>query len=92
QGKESRSEMYNKNLFINLVEQISRELNVTNCWICGSTQMTDMWPWEGTSLSAVDILRWKQTKPELKIKNQRGNENWELKSKIIGEECIKRIG
>lgn len=33
-----------KNLFVDLVEKISKELNVTNCWVCGGTLMTDMWP------------------------------------------------
>lgn len=30
-----------QNLFIELVERISKELNVTNCWICGGALMTE---------------------------------------------------
>ncbi|NWU60109.1 ENR1 protein, partial [Dromas ardeola] len=39
-----------KNLFVDLGERISRELNVTNCWICGGPLMTEEWPWKGSSL------------------------------------------
>ncbi|XP_053820859.1 endogenous retrovirus group 3 member 1 Env polyprotein-like [Vidua chalybeata] len=81
-----------KNLFIDLVERISKELNLTSCWICGSTQMTEIWPWEGIGLSPLEILRWKQTKPKYELLASRGREKWDLKSKIIGEECILRIG
>ncbi|RMB95972.1 hypothetical protein DUI87_27557 [Hirundo rustica rustica] len=36
--KMETDEPLSKNLFIDLVERISHELNITNCWICGSTQ------------------------------------------------------
>ncbi|XP_050829290.1 endogenous retrovirus group 3 member 1 Env polyprotein-like [Serinus canaria] len=81
-----------KNLFIDLVEKISKELNLTECWVSGSTQMTEIWPWEGISLSALEILRWKQTKLEYESLTSRGREKWDLKSEIIGEECILRTG
>ncbi|NXO21075.1 ENR1 protein, partial [Cisticola juncidis] len=92
QKGEPDDEIQGKNLFIDLMERISNELNVTDCWVCGSTQMADMWPWEGTSLSVIDILRWKQLKEEPNRKIKRENGKWELKSKVVGEECIKRIG
>ncbi|NXT45127.1 ENR1 protein, partial [Pelecanoides urinatrix] len=81
-----------KNLFIDLVERISRELNLTECWICGGTQMSEIWPWEGISLSPLEILKWKQTEQNTQSLRTRGREKWDLKSKIIGEECIMRTG
>jgi hypothetical protein len=30
-----------KNLFIDLAEKIIRELNVSNCWICGGALMSE---------------------------------------------------
>lgn len=81
-----------RNLFIDLVEKISKELNLTECWVCGSTQMTEIWPWEGISLSPLEILRWKQTKLDYESLTSRGKEKWNLKSRVVGEECILRIG
>lgn len=81
-----------KNLFIDLVERISKELNLTNCWVCGNTQMTEIWPWEGISLGPLEILRWRQVEQESQITGQRRKEQYDLKSKVIGEECIMRTG
>ncbi|NXU46790.1 ENR1 protein, partial [Drymodes brunneopygia] len=83
-----------KNLFLDLVERISHEFNISNCWICGNTGMSEVWPWEGTALSPLEIIKL------LKI-NQRGHntlhkrdpdEVWKLKSRTIGEECLWRRG
>lgn len=35
-----------KNLFVDLGE-ISKELNITDCWVCGGALMTETWPWRG---------------------------------------------
>ncbi|NXO23767.1 ENR1 protein, partial [Cisticola juncidis] len=89
--KELVSGIHSKNLLIDLMERISHELNITNCWICRSTQMADVWPWEGISLSPIDILRWKQMKQVPPGGNRWRNEKWDLKSKVVGEECIRRV-
>ncbi|XP_058717405.1 endogenous retrovirus group 3 member 1 Env polyprotein-like [Poecile atricapillus] len=89
--KGNLDETLGKNLFIDLMERISRELNLTNCWVCGNTQMSDIWPWEGISLAPLDILRWKLTEQKPQMGN-RGREQWDLKTRVIGEECIKRTG
>uniref|UniRef100_A0A803WEK1 Envelope protein n=1 Tax=Ficedula albicollis TaxID=59894 RepID=A0A803WEK1_FICAL len=86
------NEIFGTNLFIELIEKISHELNITNCYVCGSTQTADIWPWEGISLTPLDILRWKQANPSLPEEGKRGTENWKLKTKIIGEICIQRKG
>lgn len=81
-----------KNLFIDLIEKISKELNFTNCWVCGSTKMTEIWPWEGIGLGPLEVLRWVQQSGQ-KPQNleQREKEQWDLKSKVIGEKCIMRM-
>ncbi|NXU04032.1 ENR1 protein, partial [Buphagus erythrorhynchus] len=81
-----------ENLFIDLVERISKELNLTDCWICRSTQMTEIWPREGISLSSLEILRWTQITQEPQAVGARGREQWDLKPRVIGEECIMRTG
>lgn len=75
-----------------LVEKISKELNLTNCWVCGNTQMAEVWPWEGISLKQIKILRWKKTEQKVSATKLRGREQWKLKSNVIGEECICRKG
>uniref|UniRef100_A0A8C3QGV4 Envelope glycoprotein n=1 Tax=Cyanoderma ruficeps TaxID=181631 RepID=A0A8C3QGV4_9PASS len=91
-NKEEISEPLEKNLFIDLMEKISHELNLTNCWVCGNTQMADVWPWEGISLAPLDILRWRQLREELPEGKIRPKEQWDLKTTVIGEECIRRVG
>ncbi|NWI76938.1 ENR1 protein, partial [Dryoscopus gambensis] len=46
-----------KNLFIDLAERIGRNLNLTNCWVCGGTLESDAWPWRGVSLGPPEILK-----------------------------------
>lgn len=81
-----------KKLFIDLVERISKELNLTICWVCGNTKMTEIWPWEGISLGPLEVLRWKQLEQRPQIFGQRKKEQWDLKSRVIGEECMMRTG
>ncbi|RMB88572.1 hypothetical protein DUI87_35073 [Hirundo rustica rustica] len=47
-----------KNLFIDLVERISRELNLTECWICGEKELRmenreDKSPWQSLLEEAI---------------------------------------
>lgn len=46
-----------KNQFIELGERISKELNVTNCWVCGGALMSEEWPWKGSSLGPIELLK-----------------------------------
>ncbi|NXO65041.1 ENR1 protein, partial [Phainopepla nitens] len=84
-----------KNLFVDLREKISRELNVTNCWVCGGALMSEEWPWKGSSLSPVELLKWNRTNirgfPH-NIKGESQPEGWILSSEIIGEECLWHMG
>ncbi|NXJ72415.1 ENR1 protein, partial [Rostratula benghalensis] len=47
-----------KNLFIDLAQRIAGELNITDCWVCVGPLMSEEWPWKGTSLSPLQILKW----------------------------------
>ncbi|NXX35041.1 ENR1 protein, partial [Nicator chloris] len=88
-SQEDQSEIRRgKNVIVDLVERISRELNITNCWICGNTLMIDIWPWEEIGLSPLEIIKWKQSKPQSPSVRERKQEQWNLKMKVTGQECI----
>jgi hypothetical protein len=50
-----------KNLFVDLVERIVKELNVSNYWVCGGVLVSKEWPWKGTSLHGYQLLLWNQS-------------------------------
>ncbi|NWX05337.1 ENR1 protein, partial [Caloenas nicobarica] len=78
-----------KNLFVDLMQEIIKELNVTGCWICGGSQMTEQWPWRGEGVSLEQLLKWNQThKSLIEIRP----EGWILSHEVIGLICITRIG
>ncbi|NXK01345.1 ENR1 protein, partial [Corythaixoides concolor] len=77
------------NLFVNLVTKTAKELNVSDCWICGGPLMAEEWPWKGTSLSALDIIQWNHTAITSGIMRPEG---WVLSSTVTGQECLKRFG
>ncbi|NXW31148.1 ENR1 protein, partial [Phaetusa simplex] len=77
-----------KNLFVDLGERISKELNVTNCWICGGPLMTAERPWKGSSLGPGELLKWNRTSSTREDRP----EGWILSSNTIGEECLRREG
>ncbi|NXI60877.1 ENR1 protein, partial [Chloroceryle aenea] len=77
-----------RNLFVALMNEIARELNVTSCWICGGVQMTDQWPWRGEGLSPLQIITWNRTE----ISQTKRPEGWILSNEVIGYECIERRG
>lgn len=51
-----------ENFFVDLGERISRELNVTSCWDCGGALISEEWPWKGSSLGPVELLKWNRSK------------------------------
>ncbi|NXC06588.1 ENR1 protein, partial [Orthonyx spaldingii] len=82
---------YGKNLFLDMIERISREFNISNCWVCGGTKVTEIWPWEGISLRARDILKWMKMKKDI-LATRKWEGQWKLRARTIGEECIWRKG
>ncbi|XP_033367527.1 endogenous retrovirus group 3 member 1 Env polyprotein-like [Parus major] len=80
-----------KNLFLDLAERISREFNITSCWICGDTQMAEIWPWEGIPLTPQNLLRASE-QGKTSLDKRSLEEVWSLWSDVIGEECIWRKG
>ncbi|NXP02070.1 ENR1 protein, partial [Certhia brachydactyla] len=72
------------NLFVDLGEGITRELNVANCWVCRRALMSEECPWTGP----VELLKWNRTN----IRGENWPEWWILSSEIIGEECLWRMG
>ncbi|XP_058682309.1 endogenous retrovirus group 3 member 1 Env polyprotein-like [Poecile atricapillus] len=54
--------------------------------------MSDIWPWEGISLKPREILSIKRIGENQRTPGYRRREKWELKAKVIGEDCILRTG
>ncbi|NXL49144.1 ENR1 protein, partial [Podilymbus podiceps] len=78
-----------QNLLVDLMQWVARELNVSNCWICGGALMTEEWPWRGESLEVVEILKWNRTEI---LKGEYHPEGWILTSEAVAGECICRTG
>ncbi|NXI05145.1 ENR1 protein, partial [Pachycephala philippinensis] len=72
-----------KNLFIDLAEKISQQLNVSDCWVCGGTLRSETWPWRGSSLGPVQLLKWSYQSLGERVKTG----EWMLSHSVI-EECI----
>ncbi|XP_039415851.1 suppressyn [Corvus cornix cornix] len=88
QLKEENTPRLGKNLFVELGERIGKELNITNCWVCGGALMTEEWPWKGSNIGPVELLKWNRTN----IRGGNRPEGWILSSTVIGEECLWRTG
>ncbi|XP_060549331.1 endogenous retrovirus group 3 member 1 Env polyprotein-like [Pantherophis guttatus] len=76
------------NTFQTLVETIAEVLNVTNCYICGGTNMGEQWPWlpsEWNMSIPFNLTAFNVTSP-LKPPYSR----WPLKSALVAEWCLQR--
>ncbi|NXF13902.1 ENR1 protein, partial [Smithornis capensis] len=77
-----------KNLFIDLMQRISSELNVSKCWICEGPQMTEQWSWRGEGVTPQQLLQWNHTRRSAVIRP----EGWILSGETVGQICISREG
>ena len=73
-----------RNLFIQLAEVIAGSLNVTNCFVCGGTNMGDQWPWQASAWN-VSTLYNATDKPA-----HTNDSVWELRDLPIFDFCIFR--
>ncbi|NXH52590.1 ENR1 protein, partial [Rhabdornis inornatus] len=89
----TRTILSRRNLFIDLVERISHEFNVTDCWICGDTRMDEIWPWEEIALNPQEILKLLKKREGESGKDERDDEEvWSLRLEVTGKECLWRRG
>ncbi|NXM24833.1 ENR1 protein, partial [Oxyruncus cristatus] len=79
---------YGTNLYIDLMERIGQTLNVSSCWICSGSLMTEEWSWKGTSLTPWEILKWNHSREA----SESWPQGWILTSDVVGQECIERRG
>ncbi|NXY42603.1 ENR1 protein, partial [Ceuthmochares aereus] len=78
-----------KKLFVDLAERIAKELNVSGCCSCGGPLMSEKWPWKGSSVDPLQILKWNHSlSPEERLRPL----GWVLSSGVIGMECISHMG
>ncbi|NXM70812.1 ENR1 protein, partial [Serilophus lunatus] len=71
-----------QNMFVNLAKEIAKELNVSNCWVCGGPLGTEVWPWKGMSLGALEIIKLNLTTMTQKAERSEG---WILNSITLGQ-------
>ncbi|XP_058019220.1 endogenous retrovirus group 3 member 1 Env polyprotein-like [Ahaetulla prasina] len=74
-----------KNLFIDLAERIVSSLNVTNCYVCGGTNMGEEWPWEAQEVNLTTLYQMNLTWSSVDRPRE-----WNLKTSIIGNTCFQR--
>uniref|UniRef100_A0A8C9MKT1 Uncharacterized protein n=1 Tax=Serinus canaria TaxID=9135 RepID=A0A8C9MKT1_SERCA len=89
--RDKEGQIYGKNPFVNMVEKITKEFNLTDCWVCGGTHLSEIWRWDSITLSPLDILKWITSRKRMVVP-KRMEGKWKLKSTIIGEECLSRKG
>uniref|UniRef100_A0A8U8AQR7 Uncharacterized protein n=1 Tax=Geospiza parvula TaxID=87175 RepID=A0A8U8AQR7_GEOPR len=78
-----------QNLFIDLVQEITMELGLSNCWICGGLKSAEKWPWKDEGLAPEQLLKWDI--PRLSKLAQRPK-GWVLDQRVIGTICISQEG
>lgn len=72
-----------RNLFVNLAENRSKVLNISNCYICGGTSMGEQWPWGSKEINITANNIWNSSKV------QRAKQ-WALQTSIIGQNCRQK--
>lgn len=79
----------NKNLFVNLMQEIATELGLSKCFVCGGLRMAEKWPWRGEGLAPEQFLKWNHTQISKTLKQPEG---WVLSHQVIGTVCITQKG
>lgn len=74
------------NMFIELTGTIAQEFNLTNCFVCGGTNMGDQWPWLAQEANYTEL---NQSQANFTYRHP-GNEAWTISNNIIGNECFQR--
>lgn len=72
-----------RNLFENLAENIAKVLHISNCYVCGGTNMGEQWPWESKEVNITNNNIWNSSKV------QRAKQ-CPLQTSIIGETCWQK--
>ncbi|XP_030071498.1 endogenous retrovirus group 3 member 1 Env polyprotein [Microcaecilia unicolor] len=77
-----------RNMFLNLAENITLFLGVTNCFVCGGTDMGEQWPWEAKE---VHQHMWDALNTTNITFPQRPHPyEWALRTNIISTLCASR--
>ncbi|XP_060537872.1 endogenous retrovirus group 3 member 1 Env polyprotein-like [Pantherophis guttatus] len=79
---------YVTNTFVKLAEDIAHTLNVSNCFVCGGTNMGEKWPWEAQELNYSKVLEMDQKGNLSYTKGKDGD--WTLTTNLVGNVCFKR--
>ncbi|XP_060549440.1 endogenous retrovirus group 3 member 1 Env polyprotein-like [Pantherophis guttatus] len=76
------------NTFVRLAEDIAHTLNVSNCFVCGGTNMGDKWPWEAQELNYSTVLDMEHRNNLTATPGKDGT--WALTSNLVGSVCYTR--
>uniref|UniRef100_A0A8C7E2U7 ENR1 protein n=1 Tax=Naja naja TaxID=35670 RepID=A0A8C7E2U7_NAJNA len=74
------------NMFLSLAETIAKELMVTNCFVCGGTNMGEQWPWEAQEVNYTHV----RANPQNFTFRRTGEEVWAVTTNLVGNICYHR--
>ncbi|XP_032082772.1 endogenous retrovirus group 3 member 1 Env polyprotein-like [Thamnophis elegans] len=80
-----------RNLFLEFATEIAQTLGVTNCFVCGGTNMGEQWPWEALEADPglLNNLSWGGN---LTLRPHASDTAWTLTTNIVGTHCYFRNG
>lgn len=76
------------NTFVRLVKDIATSLNVSNCFVCGGTNLGKKWPWEAQELNYSIVLA--MERQGNLTATPRKDSNWALTTNLVGSVCYAR--
>lgn len=78
-----------RNLFIDLIQEIATELGLSNCWICGGLKSAEKWPWKGEGLAPEHLQKWDSPRVSKLVQRPEG---WALDQRVISSICVSQKG
>ena len=72
-----------RNLFLEFAESVAKTLGVSNCFVCGGTNMGEQWPWEAIEASAEVLSNLSSSGTVTKRSAQASDITWALTTNLV---------
>lgn len=79
-----------RNLFIEFAETVAKTIGVSNCFVCGGTNMGEQWPWEAIEASAEVLANLSATGNVTRRTSLASDVTWTLTTNLVGKACYKQ--